>query len=159
MRLKRPLQTRFRYGYPTRVNLATKHNSQAHSSKGTPSPDQQALTACRHTVSGTISLPSRGTFHLSLTVLVRYRSPGSIQAWRVVPPDSHRIPRARCYLGNTFGRCGVFVYGALTLFGDPFQRPSTNDRSFSLPHQPADWCERSHDPASTTPAGSHMETV
>ena len=28
-----------------------------------------ALTACRHTVSGSISLPSRGTFHLSLTVL------------------------------------------------------------------------------------------
>src|SRR3954471_7979311 len=34
----RPVRTRFRYGYPTRVNLATKHNSQAHSSKGTPSP-------------------------------------------------------------------------------------------------------------------------
>ena len=86
-RQQRPIRTRFRYGYPTRVNLATKHNSQAHSSKGTPSPPQQqdeshhaasALTACRHTVSGTISLPSRGTFHLSLTVLVRYRSPGSI---------------------------------------------------------------------------------
>src|ERR687889_2779069 len=57
-------------------------NSQAHSSKGTqsPRPKAQALTACRHTVSGTISLPSRGTFHLSLTLLFRYRSPGSIQA-------------------------------------------------------------------------------
>jgi hypothetical protein len=87
-RQTRPIQTRFRYGYPTRVNLATKHNSQAHSSKGTPSPPHptprkrqnaaSALTACRHTVSGTLSLPSRGTFHLSLTVLVRYRSPGSI---------------------------------------------------------------------------------
>src|ERR1700730_14681720 len=54
-------------------------NSQAHSSKGTPSPGRTpAPTDCRHTVSGTISLPSRGTFHLSLTVLVRYRSPGSI---------------------------------------------------------------------------------
>src|SRR6195952_3427183 len=65
-------------------------NSQAHSSKGTQSPlhprADKALTACRHTVSGTISLPSRGTFHLSLTVLVRYRSPGRIQAYRVVPP-------------------------------------------------------------------------
>ena len=38
MRLKRPIQTRFPYGYPTRVNLATHHDSQAHSSKGTPSP-------------------------------------------------------------------------------------------------------------------------
>jgi hypothetical protein len=33
-----------------------------------------ALTVCKPTVSGTISLPSRGTFHLSLTVLVHYRS-------------------------------------------------------------------------------------
>src|SRR5215468_3601362 len=49
-------------------------NSQAHSSKGTPSPPSrrtQALTDCKRMVSGTISLPSRGTFHLSLTVLVR----------------------------------------------------------------------------------------
>ena len=28
-----------------------------------------APTACKHTVSGSISLPSRGSFHLSLTVL------------------------------------------------------------------------------------------
>ncbi len=53
-------------------------NSQAHSSKGTPSPHKEAPTDCRQSVSGTISLPSRGTFHLSLTVLVRYRSPGNI---------------------------------------------------------------------------------
>src|SRR5665811_41428 len=58
-----------------------------------------ALTVCKSTVSGTISLPSRGTFHLSLTVLVHYRSPVSIQAYRVVPTDSQRISRARCYLG------------------------------------------------------------
>ena len=37
-------------------------NSQAHSSKGTPSPvgEDQALTACRHTVSGTLSQPLTG---------------------------------------------------------------------------------------------------
>ena len=34
----------------------------------------QAPTPCKHIISGTISSPSRGTFHLSLTVLVRYRS-------------------------------------------------------------------------------------
>ena len=39
---------------------------------------QRARTCCRHTVSGSISLPSRGAFHLSLTVLVHYRSLGSI---------------------------------------------------------------------------------
>jgi hypothetical protein len=36
---------------------------------------KDAPTACKRMVSGTISLPLRGTFHLSLTVLVRYRSP------------------------------------------------------------------------------------
>ena len=57
--------------------LTSQHtaNSQAHSSKGTQSrsvrasPPDDAPTACRHTVSGTISLRSRGTFHHSLTVL------------------------------------------------------------------------------------------
>src|SRR6478736_7017253 len=85
--------------------LTSRHvpDSQAHSSKGTPSPHNQrskALTACKRTVSGTISLPSRGTFHHSLTVLIRYRSLGSIQAYRVVPADSQQIPRARCYSGT-----------------------------------------------------------
>src|SRR6201994_472570 len=65
MRLIRPIQTRFRYGYPTRVNLATYRNSQAHSSKGTRSlharhKDWHAPTACRHTGSGTISRPLTG---------------------------------------------------------------------------------------------------
>ena len=32
-------------------------------------------TACRHTVSGSFNSPHRGAFHLSLTVLVHYRSP------------------------------------------------------------------------------------
>ena len=64
MRLRRPIQTRFRYGCPSRVNLATYRNSQAHSSKGTRSlhsgRGQNAPTACRHTVSGTISRPLTG---------------------------------------------------------------------------------------------------
>ena len=81
--------------------LTSQHNanSQAHSSKGTPSP-LKALTDCRRTVSGTISLPSRGTFHHSLTVLVRYRSPGSIQPYQVVLADSQQILGVRCYSGN-----------------------------------------------------------
>src|SRR6185312_1799053 len=42
--------------------------------RGHPKGDD-TLTVCKPTVSGTISLPSRGAFHLSLTVLVHYRSP------------------------------------------------------------------------------------
>ena len=48
-----------------------------------PEGRHRAVTACKHTVSGTISLPSRGAFHLSLTVLVHYRSAGifSLTGW------------------------------------------------------------------------------
>src|ERR1700755_2238321 len=63
-----------------------------------PHPEgHKALTDCRRTVSGTISLPSRGTFHHSLTVLVRYRSPGSIQPYQVVLADSQQISGVRRY--------------------------------------------------------------
>src|SRR6476661_8180812 len=75
MQLRRPIRTRFRYGYPTRVNLAT-HRKLAGSffkrhavTRHQASLMSDAPTACRHTVSGTISLRSRGTFHHSLTVL------------------------------------------------------------------------------------------
>src|SRR5690242_15907077 len=80
-------------------------------------PNKEALTDCRRTVSGTISLPSRGTFHHSLTVLVRYRSPGSIQPYQVVLADSQQILGVRCYSGVFTERSRIFVYGTLTLYG------------------------------------------
>jgi hypothetical protein len=91
-------------------------NSQAHSSKGTPSrpagnPADDAPTDCRHTVSGTLSLPSRGTFHPSLTVLVHYRSPGSIQPYQVVLADSHGISRAPRYSGTAPRACSMSSTG------------------------------------------------
>src|SRR5919199_151563 len=75
----RPVRTRFRYGSPT-TGLTSPRSITRRLilQKARHHPATRALTACRHTVSGTLSLPSRGTFHLSLTVLVRYRSPGSI---------------------------------------------------------------------------------
>ncbi len=60
------------------LNLAWERNSPVHSTKGTPSPIERALTFCKRTVSGSVSLRFRGAFHLSLTVLLRYRSLGSI---------------------------------------------------------------------------------
>ena len=80
-------------------------------------PNKEALTDCRRTVSGTISLPSRGTFHHSLTVLVRYRSPGSIQPYQVVLADSQQILGVRCYSGVLQQRPHIFVYRALTVYG------------------------------------------
>ena len=64
---------------PQRINLAKFINSQIHYAKGTRlSILRQTSTACRQMGSGSISLSSRSTFHLSLTVLVHYRSPVSI---------------------------------------------------------------------------------
>ena len=66
----RPVQTRFRFGSVTSsLNLATHRNSPARSTKSTTSHSCGALSACKHTVSGSFSLPSRGSFHRSLTVL------------------------------------------------------------------------------------------
>ena len=103
------------------LNLATERNSSAHSSIGTPSPgSRQAPTACRHTVSGTVSLPSRGAFHLSLTVLVRYRSSRvfSLGKWSPRIPTRFLVSRGTQDPG---GSRADFAYGALTPCGGPFQ--------------------------------------
>ena len=105
----------------SKLNLAARRDSLAHSTKGTPSHrGMGAPTARGRTVSGAVSLPSRGAFHLSLTVLVRYRSQGSAQPWRVVPPASGRVPRARPYSGPRSRGGAAFAYGAVARFGRPF---------------------------------------
>ena len=43
--------------------------------------------------------PVRGTFHLSLTVLVHYRSLNRIQPYQMVLVDSHKISHVPCYSG------------------------------------------------------------
>ena len=97
-------------------------------------------------VSDTISLPSRGTFHLSLTVLVHYRSHGSIQAYPTVRADSHGIPRVPCYSGNMIRRIRGYGYGAITLYGRE-SNPVRLPRIFITPASRAGgW---THDP--TTP--------
>ena len=103
------------------LGLATRRNSLAHSTKGTPSHRMGAPTARGRAVSGAVSLPSRGAFHLSLTVLVRYRSRESVQPWRVVPPASRGVSRAPRYSGPETRCQRPSGYGALTLFRRPSQ--------------------------------------
>ena len=80
MPLDRPIQTRFRFGFGCNsLNLATQSNSPDHSPKGTPSGLRSKLRiALRLFVSIRFQVlfhsPNRGSFHLSLTVLVHYRS-------------------------------------------------------------------------------------
>ena len=118
-------QALFRLGFPPApgllsLNLAAYGNSQAHSTKGTPSP-LRALTAYRSTVSGSLSLPSRGSFHLSLTVLCAIGSCHvfSLGGWSPLLPPGFLVSR------RTQVRCqacrGNAGYGAFTLFGWPSQ--------------------------------------
>ena len=128
--LTRPIQTRFRYGFGcASLNLATEGNSPDHSPKGTPSgiaphtwlsPGHSMLLALRPVVSLRFQVlfhsPHRGAFHLSLTVLVHYRSQSvfSLGEW------SPRIPTGLHGSGGTQvpgGSFSVFAYGTVTLFG------------------------------------------
>src|SRR6266571_4263530 len=109
MRLKRPIQTRFRYGYPSRVNLATYRNSQAHSSIGTrfqvlfhdPSP-------------GCFSPFPHGTGSLSVTR--EYLGLGG------GPPGFTRNFTGSVLLGIPFESRLDFAYGGITHYADAFQR-------------------------------------
>ena len=73
---------------------------------------------------GLFHSPRRGAFHPSLTVLVRYRSHGSLQPWRVVPPASRPVSRAGRYSGTPLRRPASAAYRALTVFGAPSQGTS-----------------------------------
>ena len=128
-----PLNTPLGFGFPTATphGLTSRHaaDSQAHSSKGTPSHTNGALTDCKHMVSGTISLPSRGTFHHSLTVLstighTEYLGlpggPGRFTADSTSPlllgqPNNPHII--------------IFSYRTLTYSGRPFQTTSPNNNA------------------------------
>ncbi len=91
-------------------------NSQAHSSKGTPSP-RKALTACKRMVSGTISLPSRGTFHHSLTVLsaIGHQEVFSLTRWSWQIHTGLHESRPTREPSHTCSTC--FAYGTLTHYG------------------------------------------
>ena len=74
-------------------------------------------------VSGSISFPSRGAFHLSLTVLVHYRSLGYLALDRGRPsfPPGSSCPAVLRILRVVLSSFG---YGAVTPYGRPFQARS-----------------------------------
>ena len=158
----------FRLAFATATphGLTSPHatNSQAHSSKGTPSPTNpegpaEALTACRRPVSGTISLPSRGTFHHSLTVLVRYRSRGSIQPYQMVLADSQQIPGVRCYSGTIIRKVRSFRLPDSHRLRCRFPTASANHTLANSPTGCQTSPQPSHNPANATPDRYHTPTV
>ena len=82
--------------------------------------------------------PHRGAFHLSLAVLVRYRSPNlfSLGKWssqlqagfHVSDPTQENI--TTCLT--------IFTYGTITLCGGPFQAPLANRKIYCCNIQIAD---------------------
>ena len=145
--------------------LTSRHatDSQAHSSKGTPPPPHnkcvKALTACKRPVSGTISLPSRGTFHHSLTVLIHYRSSGGIQAakWSWQIHTGFHEPRAtRATPSQT--RTNQFRLRGY----HPLRHAFPDDSATSQHTRPLSGRRgtgQPHNPAHATPAEYHTHTV
>jgi hypothetical protein len=115
---KRPFKTRFRCAYTYRLKLACNTNSLTHYAKGTPSPLKEAPTACRHPVSGTISLPLSGCFSPfphgtgSLSVDKEYLALEG-------GPPMFRQDFTCPVLLETY--CVRYPYGAITHYGPTFQ--------------------------------------
>ena len=126
MRLIRPVQARFHYGYPSPVNLATHRNSQAHSSKGTQSRHVPEGTKLLRLVSTRFQVlfhdPSPGCFSPfphgtgSLSVTREYLGLGG------GPPGFTRNFTGSVLLGIPLESRLSFTYGGITLCADAFQR-------------------------------------
>ena len=125
----RPIQTRFRSGSgPLALNLAAYRNSPVRSTKSTRSHLYCASSACKHRVSGSISLPSRGSFHLSLTVLcaIGHQVVFSLGGWSPLLPAGFLVSCGTLGHGSPILS---FAYGAITLFGWAFHPYSTTKSS------------------------------
>ena len=143
--------------------LTSRHatDSQAHSSKGTPPPPHkrvEALTACKRPVSGTISLPSRGTFHHSLTVLSTighqevFRQPSGLGRFT---QDS----TSPVLLGHHPRHAPTSsAYGGITHYATPSQTIQL-PASTRAPSPAEEKTEQPHNPAHATPAEYHTHTV
>jgi hypothetical protein len=115
-------------------------HSPDHSTKGTPSAlgpaaGQGPLTAWKYEVSGSLSSPSRGAFHLSLTVLVHYRSLKvlSLGGWSPRLPTRLHVPRGT---QDPRPAGAPSRYGALTPSGGAFQHLRVGTLAFALVLQP-----------------------
>ena len=114
---------------------------------------KNAPTACRHAVSCTISLPFRGT----ISPFPHGTSPLSVtREYSGLPGGPGRFTAdstSPLLLGSALHNvCRVFAYGALTHYGNPFQRSSANTTHH---HQTSGSpsTNTSHNPSTAKPAG------
>ena len=121
---ERPVQTRFRCAYTYRLKLACQTKSLTHYTKGTRSL-RRAPTACRHPVSGSISLPSSGCFSpfphgtCSLSVMHEYLG------LEGGPPTFRQDFTCPALLESV---SLSYLYGAITHSGPTFQKVPVQKR-------------------------------
>ena len=83
--------------------------------------DHSAPTACRHMVSGSVSSPSGGSSHLSVTLLSSLSVVREYLALRDGPRGFSRGFTCPDLLRNLSGGNTTVAYGTVTLCGRPFQ--------------------------------------
>ncbi len=113
----RPVKTRSPFGSgPSALNLAGSRNSPDRSTKSTRFATWGRPAACRRRVSGSLSLPSRGSFHLSFTVLcsIGHWVVFSLGGWSPLLPARFHVSRGTLDPAHLRR---PFAYGAVTLCG------------------------------------------
>jgi hypothetical protein len=100
--------------------------------------------------------PHRGAFHLSLTVLVHYRSLSSIQPWKMVLPNSRRVPRVPRYLGRRPGKNHTFRLRDYHPLWHDFPDSSAIYDFGNFPESPKPFPVRPLNPGYTTLSGLHI---
>lgn len=131
-----PFQTRFRFAFGCRsLKLATEINSLAHSPKGTLSGFRPP-TGCKHTVSGSLSLPSPGFFSPFPHGTVRYRSSCvfSLGRWSSQFPTGFLVSRGTQDPSSCFACSCTGLSPALAGLPRPFH---STRRSLSKSYNPA----------------------
>jgi hypothetical protein len=129
----------------------------------TPHPKEQdtgALTACRHTVSGTLSQPLTGalfTFPSRYSSTIGHQGIFRLTTWSwQIHTEFHGLRATR---DHPKGRRSGFTYRTLTVYGRPSQTIRLPKR-FITPRQPGRTStKQSHNPANATPADYHTPTV
>ena len=135
----------FKLGFPLAtafvcLNLAAKNNSRTHYAKGTPSKRKHAFsspTACKRTVSGSLSLPSPGFFSpfphgtCSLSVIEDYL------ALADGPAGFTQDTWVPCYSGSALGFLRISLTGL---------SPSLDTPSRALSYPPKYLCCAPHNP-------------
>ena len=130
-------------------------NSPARYAKSTPS-HRSAPTACRHAVSGTISLPFWGTISpfphgtCPLSVTREYL------ALEGGPPRFRPRFTGAVLLRNISGRPCAFAYGTVTHCGAGIPRASANARFCNSRQGMQSLGKTSYNPSQATPARLHL---